>query len=150
MIVPSLADRLGDLGLLAFGWATAAQTAWWWLRIRRPSVLGAVYGFALLAAAIFAYIGLFAAFKGFIAPALPALPSGVVPGWLVIPVFLLAAISTLARWLHESGVAAEPAAGSKLGDLYRRIYGSALSLGYVNRAPRPLRPARIPQTEANR
>lgn len=128
-IEPEIFSQPGDLTLMAFAWATAAQALWWWQSIRRPALGGTLAAIAAVTTASFAYFAGYSLFAGFLAPALPVAASGVVSGWAVVPVFVAAVAVTFARWTAESGGLHEPSAKSVAGRIYRSAYARAIAVG---------------------
>jgi NADH:ubiquinone oxidoreductase subunit 5 (subunit L)/multisubunit Na+/H+ antiporter MnhA subunit len=144
VIDPALASQPGGLILLAFAWATSAQAAFWWLRLRRPGDAARVAAaLALIGAAIIAYVGLLSAFKGFLAPELPAAElSGWAPAWLAIPVLAVAALALALNWIAEASPATAARLGERAAGAHRALYAATRRAGDVPDTVRAL-PGRL-------
>lgn len=127
LLAPGIVDEPGGPILLAFAWASGAQAAFWWLRLRRPGDLRRVaLALAALALAMVGYVAALGAVESFLAPALPAIAAeGWAPSWLAIPVLLLAAAVLALGWSAELAPARAAAVGARTQDLQLRLYALA-------------------------
>lgn len=160
LLAPGVAGKPGATVLLAFAWASGAQAAFWWLRLRGAGELRRTpLALGLLALAMAGYVAALGAVEAFLAPALPAMSAaGWAPEWLAAPVLLVAAAVLALGWSAEIAPGAAAAIGARTQDLHLRLYafarrageapavGSALPGRRRRRAvPIPVRPALDPQ-----
>lgn len=131
LVAPGVVDKPGGPVLLAFAWASGAQAAFWWLRLRRPGDARRIaVALAVLALAMIGYVAALGAVERFLAPDLPAIfAEGWAPSWLVVPVLLLAAAVLALRWSTELAPGAAAAIGARTRRLQLRLYALARRAG---------------------
>lgn len=112
-------DHAAEQALLIFAFVTAATVTWGWLK-RRPGVVGALSGAAVLVPAAVAYVALVNALSGFLNPALPPSTLPVTAVWLIAG----AALAGL-------GVLAAARSAPRAGRLQRLLYTNALAAGHL-------------------
>lgn len=131
LIAPEVIERHGGFVLLAFAWASGAQAAFWWLRLRRPGDLPrVVLALAAIALAIAGYVLALGAVEGFLAASLPAAElAGWAPQWLALPVVLIAAAVLALRWSAEIAPGAAAALGARAERLQYALYAATRRAG---------------------
>jgi NADH:ubiquinone oxidoreductase subunit 5 (subunit L)/multisubunit Na+/H+ antiporter MnhA subunit len=139
-LLPAHGAGQGTGVLLLFAWATAAWSAWGWMR-RRPTASGALTATGVLVVVLPAYVLLVGAVTAFLGPALPDPgPAGVTP-WLLVPVLAVMAGVALVRLLPGH---------PRLGTVHRALYVRALGAAHPQAAPGPARPVLVTASEGTR